>query len=64
MSTTHSDPAFELVGLVQRLSLARSLPEIQEIVRGGARRLTGADGATFVLRDVVGRLRLPARSRR
>jgi hypothetical protein len=29
----------------------RSLPEIQEIVRGGARRLTGADGATFVLRD-------------
>ncbi|MDA0172167.1 hypothetical protein OJ998_23900 [Solirubrobacter taibaiensis] len=32
-------------------SPARSLPEIQTIVRIGARRLTGADGATFVLRD-------------
>lgn len=41
----------DLVGVVQRLSLARSLPEIQEIVRTAARRLTGADGATFVLRD-------------
>lgn len=50
MQTT-SDPAQELIGLVQRLSLARSLPEIQAIVRSGARRLTGADGATFVLRD-------------
>lgn len=48
---TSSDPALELIGLVQRLSLARSLPEIQSIVRSGARRLTGADGATFVLRD-------------
>ena len=48
---TQSDPALELIGLVQRLSLARSLPEIQSIVRTGARRLTGADGATFVLRD-------------
>jgi response regulator RpfG family c-di-GMP phosphodiesterase len=40
----------ELVGTVQRLSLARSLEEIQEIVRDGARRLTGADGAAFVIR--------------
>ena len=48
---TQTDPAAELIGLVQRLSLARSLPEIQSIVRSGARRLTGADGATFVLRD-------------
>ena len=46
-----SDPAYILIGVVQRLSLARSLEEIQEIVRTGARRLTGADGATFVLRD-------------
>jgi putative two-component system response regulator len=44
-------PAYELVSTVQKLSLARSLPEIQDIVRVGARRLTGADGATFVLRD-------------
>jgi putative two-component system response regulator len=48
---TSSEPALELIGLVQRLSLARSLSEIQAIVRSGARRLTGADGATFVLRD-------------
>jgi putative nucleotidyltransferase with HDIG domain len=41
----------ELLSAIQQLSLARSLPEIQKIVRGAARRLTGADGATFVLRD-------------
>jgi len=40
----------DLVGTVQRLSLARSVEEIQEIVRGAARRLTGADGAAFVIR--------------
>ena len=41
----------DLIEVVQRLSLARDLPTIQEIVRCSARRLTGADGATFVLRD-------------
>jgi putative nucleotidyltransferase with HDIG domain len=46
-----ADPAYTLIGIVQQLSLARSLPEIQSIVRRGARALTGADGATFVLRD-------------
>jgi putative nucleotidyltransferase with HDIG domain len=45
------DQALELVAVVQRLSLARSIDEIQAIVRTGARRLTGADGATFVLRE-------------
>lgn len=40
-----------LVGVIQRLSLSRSLPEIQAIVRTAARDLTGADGATFVLRE-------------
>mgnify|MGYP002386606436 CR=1 FL=1 len=40
-----------LVDVVQRLSLARDLPTVQEIVRRAARSLTGADGATFVLRD-------------
>ena len=39
-----------LLQAVQELSLARSLPEIQEIVRRSARELTGCDGATFVLR--------------
>lgn len=37
--------------VVQQLSKARSLQMIQEIVRRAARSLTGADGATFVLRD-------------
>ena len=40
-----------LVGVVQELSLARDLSTIVEIVRHAARALTGADGATFVLRD-------------
>ena len=41
----------ELVTVIQRLSLARSVPEIQAIVRTAARQLTGADGATFVLSE-------------
>jgi putative two-component system response regulator len=41
----------QLLAVIQRLSLARSLAEIQGIVRVAARALTGADGASFVLRD-------------
>ncbi len=40
-----------LLQAVQELSLARSLIDIQRIVRTAARELTGCDGATFVLRD-------------
>jgi hypothetical protein len=40
-----------LLQAVQDLSLARSLPEIQAIVRTAARELTGCDGASFVLKD-------------
>jgi len=40
-----------LLGAVQESSLARDLAAIQRIVRTTARELTGADGATFVLRD-------------
>ncbi|WP_306591290.1 ATP-binding protein [Geothrix sp. 21YS21S-4] len=40
-----------LVRAVQDLSQARDVETIQEIVRHAARELTGADGATFVLRD-------------
>lgn len=40
-----------LVTTVQELSLARDLDAVMKIVRTVARRLTGADGATFVLRD-------------
>lgn len=41
-----------LVTAVQDLSLARDLPSVCQIVRRAARELTGADGATFVLREV------------
>src|SRR5688572_21112619 len=40
-----------LVVVVQELSLARDLPAVAAIVRRAARELTGADGATFILRD-------------
>lgn len=40
-----------LVSVVQELSLARDLESVMSIVRHAARELTGADGATFVLRD-------------
>lgn len=51
-----ADPAYlrgveRLLQAVQELSLARSLADIQRIVRTSARELTGCDGATFVLRD-------------
>src|SRR5919198_808629 len=40
-----------LVAVVQELSLARDLATLMAIVRHAARELTGADGATFILRD-------------
>ncbi len=40
-----------LVSVVQRLSLARNLQSIMDIVRHSARNLVGADGAAFILRD-------------
>ena len=40
-----------LVRAVQHLSLARDLDQVMSLVRTTARDLTGADGATFVLRD-------------
>jgi signal transduction histidine kinase len=40
-----------LITVVQKLSFARNLDTIMSIVRRAARELTGADGATFVLRD-------------
>lgn len=40
-----------LVSVIQQLSLARSLDAVMAIVRRAARDLTGADGATFVLRE-------------
>src|SRR6476659_1743075 len=46
-----SDRMTDLLEVIQRLSQARELVTVQEIVRAAARRLTGADGATLVLRD-------------
>lgn len=40
-----------LVEAVQSLSLARSIETVMAVVRKAARQLTGADGATFVLKD-------------
>jgi len=40
-----------LLAAVQEISLARSLEGVISIVRTVARELTGADGATFILRD-------------
>jgi len=58
-SPTPRRPAFEdplqatelLVSAIQRLSLTSSLDEIIAVVRSAARLLTGADGASFVLRS-------------
>jgi signal transduction histidine kinase len=44
-------PTEQLINVVQELSLARDLDTVMAIVRRAARALTGADGATFVLRD-------------
>lgn len=46
-----SDRMVDLVEVIQRLSQARTVQEVQNIVRHAARRLTDADGATFVLCD-------------
>ncbi len=40
-----------LIDTVKKLSLAREVEEVVNIVRHAARTLTGADGATFILRD-------------
>lgn len=40
-----------LVRVIQEVSAARTLESVMAIVRTAARELTGADGATFVLRD-------------
>lgn len=44
-------PAERLLAIIPELSLARDLASVTGIVRRVARELTGADGATFVLRD-------------
>jgi len=48
---SHAHALTRLVAAVQALSQVRTIEDIREIVRHAARELTGADGATFVLRD-------------
>jgi signal transduction histidine kinase/predicted enzyme related to lactoylglutathione lyase/FixJ family two-component response regulator len=51
-SPAHADnPAELLIDVIQQLSLARDLDSVMKLVRQAARKLTGADGATFVLRE-------------
>jgi diguanylate cyclase (GGDEF)-like protein len=51
-STTSAEDALtSLLSAVQQLSLARSVEDVQRVVRVAARELAGADGATFVLRE-------------
>jgi K+-sensing histidine kinase KdpD len=50
-TTPRMEPTTRLVQAVQELSMARDLATIIKIVRHVARELTGADGATFVLRE-------------
>lgn len=45
------DPSQILTAVVQKLSLSSRLTDITQAVAEAARALTGADGATFVLRD-------------
>ena len=44
-------PEARIVDVIRQLADAASMDEIAEIVRHAARDLTGADGATFILRD-------------
>ena len=44
-------PQTQLVQVVGQLSRARTAEAVQAVVRGAARQLVNADGATFVLRD-------------
>lgn len=49
--TRGSDPLLTLVETVEALSEARTIDQIAAVVRSQARRISGADGVTFVLRD-------------
>src|ERR1700760_2595383 len=43
-------PLFGLVEIIEQLAGARTVEDVAAIVRGAARRISGADGVTFVLR--------------
>jgi len=45
------DPLLTLVETIEDLSAARTIDQVAAVVRSAARRITGADGVAFVLRD-------------
>ena len=45
------DPLFTLVEMIEDLSSARTVEQVAAVVRSTARRITGADGVAFVVRD-------------
>ena len=45
------DPLLLLVETIEQLSLARTVEDVAIVVRSAARRLSGADGVCFVLKD-------------
>ena len=45
------DSLFTLVETIEDLSAARTIDQVAAVVRSAARRITGADGVAFVLRD-------------
>lgn len=45
------DPLLTLVETVEDLSAARNIDQIAAVIRSSARRISGADGVAFVLRD-------------
>lgn len=51
MEATERNTLNLMVNTVQKLSLARDMDTVMKIVRTVARQLTGADGASFVLRE-------------
>lgn len=46
-----SDALFTLVETVEDLSAARTIDQVAAVIRSSARRISGADGVAFVLRD-------------
>jgi diguanylate cyclase (GGDEF)-like protein len=46
-----SDSVDCLLRVIQDLSRADDLPNIQQVIKNAARELTGSDGATFILRE-------------
>jgi len=45
------DPLFTLVEMIEDLASARTVEQVAAVVRSAARRITGADGVAFVVRD-------------